>query len=102
VGGFGSPDAYLTPLFRSTSVDNLVGLASPAVDALLAEARASADPGARAVSWGEAERQVLAAAVVVPIAQFRTQVVVSEAVGGLEHALDGTVDWPEVWLADAP
>jgi ABC-type transport system substrate-binding protein len=100
VGGYASPDAYLTPLFRSTSVDNVVGLASPDVDALLAEARASADPDVRAERWAAAEAQLLDAGVVVPLAQFRTQVVVADEVRGLRHALDGTVDWSTVWLAD--
>ena len=39
---------------------------------------------------------MLEAAVVVPIAQFRTQVVVAERVEGLTHAVDGTVDWAQV------
>ena len=100
VGGYASPDAYLTPLFRSTSVDNLVGVASPEIDALLAEARASADPALRAERWAAAEAQLLDAGLVVPVAQFRTQVVVADRVEGLAHALDGTVDWTRVWLAD--
>ena len=46
--------------------------------------------------WAAAETQVLEAAVVVPIAQFRTQVVVGDEVEGLFHAVDGTVDWAQV------
>jgi ABC-type transport system substrate-binding protein len=100
VGGYGSPDAYLSPLFRSTSVDNLVGLGSADIDTLLAEARAATDPAVRAERWAAVERQVLDAGLVVPVAQFRTQVVVADAVQDLDHAVDGTVDWARVWLAD--
>lgn len=100
VGGYASPAAYLEPLFRSGAADNLVGLASPEVDALLAEARAATDPPVRAERWAAVERLVLDAAVVVPIAQFRTQVVAAPEVRGLRHAVDGTVDWAAVWLAD--
>ena len=57
-------------------------------------------PAARAERWAQAQRIVLDAAVVVPIAQFRTQVVVADRVRGLVHAVDGTVDWPDAghWL----
>jgi hypothetical protein len=43
---------------------------------------------------------VLKAAVAVPIAQFRTQVVVADRVQGFETAVDGTVDWSEVTVED--
>ena len=96
IGADRSPDAYLDPLFRSDSLDNLVGLSSPQVDALLAQARATGDPTAAGAAWASAEQQVLAAAVVIPIAQFRSQVVVSKRVLGLATAVDGTVDWAAV------
>ncbi|MEO7429323.1 MAG: ABC transporter substrate-binding protein, partial [Acidimicrobiales bacterium] len=72
IGGYGSPDAYLAPLFGSAANDNLTAYASANVDAGLAAARANADPAAALRQWGEVEAQVLADAVVVPIAQFRT------------------------------
>ncbi|HJR26214.1 MAG TPA: ABC transporter substrate-binding protein, partial [Acidimicrobiales bacterium] len=101
IGGYASPDAYLSPLFRSTSNDNLVALRSADVDYLLGQARAQADPAARAELWAEAQRFVLDEAFVVPIAQFRTQVVVADRVEALVHRVDGTVRWSDVWLADA-
>ena len=100
IGGYASPDAYLSPLFRSSSRDNLVALRSPDVDLLLALARADGEPAARAARWAEVQRRVLDQARVVPNAQFRTQVVVAPRVEGLVHAVDGTVDWSEVWLAE--
>jgi ABC-type transport system substrate-binding protein len=101
IGGYASPDAYLSPLFRSTSSDNLVAARSEDVDYLLGQARAGADPAERAEQWGQAQQLVLEQAYVVPIAQFRTQVVAADRVEGLVHRVDGTVAWADVWLADA-
>jgi oligopeptide transport system substrate-binding protein len=99
IGAYGSPDAYLAPLFGSAANDNLTDYRSALVDGLLNRARAGIDPAENARRWAVAESTVLAAAVVVPIAQFRTQVVVAERVEGLETAVDGTVDWAQVRLA---
>ncbi|MGQ0430921.1 MAG: ABC transporter substrate-binding protein [Microthrixaceae bacterium] len=100
IGGYGSADAYLAPLFGSASDDNLTGYASPSVDAALAAARAAADPAAAGAQWVAVERQVFADAVIVPIAQFRIQAVVAPRVEGFQHAVDGSVDWAAVWLSD--
>ena len=96
IGAYGSPDAYLAPLFGSAANDNLTGFRSAEVDGLLARARSGVDPPHDATRWATAETAILDAAVVVPIAQFRTQVVVAERVQGLTHAVDGTVDWAAV------
>lgn len=98
IGAYGSPDAYLAPLFGSAANDNLTGFRSARVDGLLERARSAADGATSAERWAVAEAAVLEAAVVVPIAQFRTQVVVAERVEGLAHAADGTVDWSQVRL----
>ena len=102
IAGDRTPDAYLAPLFQSTSPDNLVGLRSPDVDYLLGQARATEDPAVAGDAWSHAERLLLEDAVVVPIAQFRTQVVVSDRVAGFVHAVDGTVDWSAVTLVRDP
>lgn len=98
IGAYGSPDAYLAPLFGSAANDNLTSYRSARVDRLLERARIGADRNRNPVDWAEAEEQVLIDAVVVPIAQFRTQVVVADRVEGLAHAVDGTVDWARVRL----
>lgn len=100
IGGYASPDAYLAPLFSSSASDNLTGYGAASVDAALAAARATPDGGAAADQWAAAEAQVLADAIVVPIAQFRTQAVVADRVQAFQHAVDGTVDWSEVWVTD--
>ncbi|MFZ6002432.1 MAG: ABC transporter substrate-binding protein [Actinomycetota bacterium] len=100
IGVYDSPDAYLAPLFGSAADDNLTGFGLESVDAALAAARASTDAPAAARHWGNVERRVLADAVVVPIAQFRTQAVLGERVQGFAHAVDGSVDWSTVWVSD--
>jgi ABC-type transport system substrate-binding protein len=96
IGVYGSPDAYLAPLFISDSDDNLSRFRSEAVDGLLARARSGADRAQNGERWTEAEARVLSESVVVPIAQFRTQAVVADRIEGLVHAVDGTVDWGAV------
>jgi ABC-type transport system substrate-binding protein len=98
IGAFASPDAYLAPLFSSTSDDNLVGLASADIDELLLDARRNPLGADSTDRWAQAERGLLESSVVVPIAQFRTLAVVSDRVEGLAHRVDGTVDWSAVSL----
>lgn len=96
IGGYASPDAYLNRLFISDADDNLTGYANGDVDASLAAARGGADNAA--ARWSNAESILLEAAVVMPVAQFRTQAVAADRVRGLAHAVDATVDWSQVWL----
>jgi ABC-type transport system substrate-binding protein len=100
IGVYGSPDAYLRPQLASSANDNLTGISSREVDELLSGARGKSTPAERVQLWADAERIALEGAVVVPIAQFRTQVVVAPRVQGLAHAIDGTVDWSQVSLSE--
>ena len=99
LGGYASAGAYLDPLLRSSSPDNLLGLRDPSIDAALDAARSAPDPSVAAQHWRDVERSVLSSAIVIPIAQFRTQVVVADGVLHLRHALDGSVDWSAVQRA---
>jgi ABC-type oligopeptide transport system substrate-binding subunit len=98
IGAYSSPDAYLAPLFGSAANDNLTRFRSELVDRFLLEARADDDADTLAARWAQAEGRILSGWVVVPIAQFRTQVVVADRVEGFTHAVDGTVDWSQVAL----
>lgn len=99
VGAWPGADAYLDPLFRSGSPDNPTGFADPFVDALLDEAGRTLDPAERLRLLGEAEAVVLAAAVVLPVAQFRLLSAASERVEDLEIRVDGTFPAEQVWLS---
>lgn len=99
IAPYPSGDAILTPLFRSGFPNNLIGLASPAVDEPLLLARAEADPARRVEYLQQAERAVLAEMVVIPIAQFEIQTVATPRVRGLELTSTGTFDGRTVWVA---
>ena len=90
VGIAPTQDAYLAPLFRSTSPDNVTGFNSPDIDAQIAAARANPDDQARQAAYTWIERQVLSASTLVPLAQLRTNQVVADRVHGWSTRLDGT------------
>jgi oligopeptide transport system substrate-binding protein len=92
IADYPSPDAFLTPLFSSTSPDNLTGLASPELDEKLAAARAEPDPRKRLALYMQAEQLVLEQYVVVPVAQLQNRMVVSSRVEGWELDGLGTFD----------
>jgi ABC-type transport system substrate-binding protein len=98
IGMYPSPDAYLAPLFLSSSRDNATGFNSPAIDQLLQSARATADPTARQQLYQQAEQQIMAQAPIVPIAQFRTKSVVAPRVRDLLVTVNGTFAGDKVWL----
>jgi ABC-type transport system substrate-binding protein len=101
IGGYASPDAYLAPLFGSMADDNLTGAANPRLDEALRAARSTDDLDAAQDEWRRVEEAVLSTAVVIPVAQFRTQAVVADRVQDLAHRVDGSVDWSVVWVVDA-
>jgi len=99
IAAYPSPDAVLWPLFRSSSIDNLTGFGDAAVDGLLASARGEGDPARRTALYQEAERAIMDAVPVVPIAQLQLQSVVSGRVRGLVVTSLGTFDAAAVTLA---
>jgi ABC-type transport system substrate-binding protein len=86
-------------LFLSGSRDNATGFTVPAIDQLLQSARATADPATRQQLYQQAEHDIMAAAPIVPIAQFRTKAVVAKRVRDLVVAVNGTFAGDKVWLA---
>jgi ABC-type transport system substrate-binding protein len=99
IGLYPSPDAYLGPLFTSSSRDNATGFKSAEIDQLLASAQAQPDAAARIKLYQQAEQQVLTQLPIVPIAQFLTKAVVADGVHDLELGVGGTFDAAKVWLA---
>ena len=99
VGAWVGPDAYLEPLFRTGAPDNVSRYSDPAVDALLDAAARTLDPVERGGCSGEAETAVLAAAAILPIAQFHLLSAASPSVRDLVIGVDGTFPAEAVWLA---
>jgi len=92
IGAYPTPDAYLTPLFRTGLADNVTGFSSRAVDELLAAGRGEADETRRLASYQQAEKLVLEQLPVIPLAQFEFHSLVSARVAGLVMSGLGTFD----------
>ena len=99
IGVYPSPDAYLAPLFLSGSRDNVTGFSNPQVDQELNVARATPDVAGRQNLYQQAEKHIMEQAPIVPIAQFRSKVVVSRRVHDLVLTVNGTFAGDKVWLS---
>ncbi|MDQ6946406.1 MAG: ABC transporter substrate-binding protein [Actinomycetota bacterium] len=99
IGQYPSPDAFLTPLYQTGTVDNVTGFSSPVIDNLLKQGRGDPDEARRMASFQEAEKQILAQVPVVPIAQFRTHSVSAKRVENLVVTTMGTFDASQVKLS---
>jgi ABC-type oligopeptide transport system substrate-binding subunit len=97
-----SADNYLDPLFGSVNVGdtNVVRLADPPFDELIAQARGAADEQRRRELYLQAERHVLELAPLAPIMFYRHNRIVDDVVRDLRVRADGSVDLTRVWLAD--
>lgn len=92
IAAYPSADAFLAPLFSSTSPNNLTQFANPAVDEQLRRARAEPEAGRRTELYREVERAILEEVPVIPIAQFQMHAVVSKRVRGLRVNTLGSFD----------
>jgi peptide/nickel transport system substrate-binding protein/oligopeptide transport system substrate-binding protein len=99
VGTYQSADAYLAPLFGSTTIDNVFGLKDAETDKLIAGARSTSEPGARATKYAALEDRVLSLSSVVPIVRYRAGYAVAAPVRGVMTDAEGLLDIQRVWLA---
>lgn len=83
VADYPRQQAFLEPLLSSDSVDNHGGIEDPRLDALLEEARTTADDAARQRLYVDSERMALTAMHVVPIVWFRSHLATQDYVDGL-------------------
>lgn len=98
VGGSTSPDSYLAPLADRTSIDSTIGLEQHITPGSLDKARSERDPAARAAVYRAIEQELLDEVVVIPFAQFRSRVAVSQRVDGFVANADGTFDIVKISL----
>lgn len=96
IGPYPTPDAFLTPLFRTGLTDNVTGFSSEQVDALLIAGRGEGDETRRAANYQQAEKLVLEQLPVIPLAQFAFHSLVSARVAGLVMSGLGTFDATKV------
>jgi ABC-type transport system substrate-binding protein len=99
IAPYASADGVLSPLFSTGSPNNLTGFSAAPVDDALKAARAAPGRDAQLAGYRTAEKAVLAALPIIPIAQFEMQSVASARVRGLDMTSAGSFDGRRVWVA---
>lgn len=93
-----TPESYLGR-YESGGLDNLVGVASEAVDDALHDARDAESVEEAEEAYALVEEAVLATGQILPLADFVTLVGVGADVRGLTVRADGTVDASALWIS---
>ena len=101
IAPYPSADGILSPLFSSSSPNNLTGFSSAAVDEALRVARSSGDASVRTGRYQESEKLVLAELPIIPIGQFEVQSAASKRVRDLVVTSMGSFDGRRVWVASS-
>jgi peptide/nickel transport system substrate-binding protein/oligopeptide transport system substrate-binding protein len=91
-------DNFLYPLFYSTSTDNFTMYNNPDVDAMLDEARSTADEDERLAIYQEAERTILDQAPVIPLMYYKTSRVYGDNIGGYIRSADDLTPMERVYF----
>ncbi len=92
VGLWPSAGAYLSPLFRSTSLDNSTAFNSAAVDAQLRDAAATSNESQRQLMYENLQRTIMADYAVLPLASYTQVLALNQRVHDYSPRLDGTFD----------
>ncbi len=91
-------DNFLYPLFQSESVDNFTAYNNPEVDAMLEEARSTADEAARLALYQEVERTILEDAPIIPLMYYKTSRVYGDGIGGYIRSADDLTPMEKVYF----
>lgn len=94
------PENFLDVLFHSASGQNFTGYANPAVDALLEQARRTADPAARLALYAAVEEQLVADAPYVFVSHNLWHVLVKPRVRDYVFTSIGVPQWQRVTLGE--
>ena len=90
--------AYLDPLFRSNSLDNLTAFNVAEIDARLTAAAAEPDATKRSALSSAIEQTILSLSPVLPLGAYRSSVALAAGVQDYAARLDGTFDVERVWV----
>ena len=90
--------AYLDPLFRSNSLDNLTAFNVAEIDARLTAAAAELDATKRGALYSAIEQTLLSLSPVLPLGAYRSSVALAAGVQDYAARLDGTFDIERVWV----
>lgn len=99
-----SYDNMIQPLFTSDAIDadNLFSYRNDHVDALVKQARAEADSQTRDRLYRQAEKQMLADQVVVPVAWNNVSMLIADGVNDVKVNPAGFVMYEMAWKAAPP
>jgi ABC-type transport system substrate-binding protein len=92
VGMAPAAGAYLGPMFRSKSLDNLTAFGSPEIDTELDAAAAEPDFDKRNAAYAAIEQKIVGLAPALPLGSYRSAVALSAPVRDYVAKLDGTFE----------
>jgi peptide/nickel transport system substrate-binding protein/oligopeptide transport system substrate-binding protein len=98
VGLYPDPDAYLAPLFLSTSLDNVTGYSDPNLDGAIKAARGVSDRESRIALYDDMQKQVMSKLPIIPVVASNTNAIVAKRVKGYVGRIDGTFDVDKLQL----
>jgi peptide/nickel transport system substrate-binding protein/oligopeptide transport system substrate-binding protein len=98
IADYPDPENFLTLLFGSGSPENHTGYSNPEVDRLFAAAAVERDPTRRRDLYLEAQRIILADAVIIPCYHSIDYTLVKPHVKGLTITPMGILELDSVWL----
>jgi peptide/nickel transport system substrate-binding protein/oligopeptide transport system substrate-binding protein len=100
IADYPSPDNFLYPLFQSEQppYNNMSFYNNPQFDALLDQARATADPTQRYDLYAQAEKMMLTDATVIPTVYPRAFRITNNRIGGFYLDPIGYVNMWDLWV----
>jgi peptide/nickel transport system substrate-binding protein/oligopeptide transport system substrate-binding protein len=98
IADYPDPENFLAVLFGSGSAENHTGYSNPAFDRLLADAAVERDPARRSPLYLEAQRIILADAVIIPCYHSIDYTLVKPHVKGLTITPMGILELDSVWI----
>lgn len=98
IADYPDPENFLALLFASGSPENYTGYSNPEVDRLFADAAIERDPARRRALYLEAQRRILADAVVIPAYHSIDYTLVKPHVKGLTITPMGILELDSVWV----
>jgi oligopeptide transport system substrate-binding protein len=98
IADYPDPENFLAVLFGSGSPENHTGYRNPAFDRLLADAAVERDPARRRALYLEAQRTILADAVIIPCYHSINYTLVKPHVKGLTITPMGILELDSVWI----
>lgn len=98
IADYPDPENFLAVLFGNGSAENHTGYSNPAFDKLLADAAIERDPARRRALYLEAQRIILADAVIIPCYHSIDYTLVKPYVKGLTITPMGILELDSVWI----